>query len=325
VHSANHFKMEDGEIVPKQTEGDTQEDDHAPNAALDFAQQQALTTPNDFETEYDTLAGIANRANLAPIAEPPVAIMFQKFGGVDKALQYLQQVTVDDPGNVDHHNDLGNAWRVKGRTTLAVQCFRKCLHIDPRNTVALLNLAVVMINTGYPEDAESLLRTALDIEPLSVLHHFTLGNTLVARGMHRLAAKSFRRALSLQPDFILAQTGLMKLISSGWLNDVDKGSSTVLENQFALEHVRDGSERPIPYVVKSPQRMDIRGGLVQVPLSWVQTLESKVATHWVSIVTSIALVLTVMGFIYPDHEGVILTGGSNYTNGQRGKRRGGRR
>jgi len=177
VHSANHFVIEDGKIVQKHTD-----ENSGLRAALE-----------SFTTEYDALDGIKNRASLPEFPEPPVAVIFKNYGSVDKASEYLKRVTLEDPDNANNFNDLGNVWRVKGHTTMAVDCFRKCLSLDPRNTDALLNLAVVLLNTGYPQDAERLLRTALELVPLSVLHHFTLGNALVARGLPDAAATSFRR------------------------------------------------------------------------------------------------------------------------------------
>jgi len=287
VHSANHFVMQDGKIVQKE------------DAAND------LDALESFHTEYDALDGIKNRAKLPEFPEPPVAIIFKNYGSIDKALDYLKRVTREDPDNVNHFNDLGNVWRVKGHTTLAVDCFRKCLSLDPRNTDALLNLAVVLINTGYPQDAERLLRTALEMVPLSVLHHFTLGNALVARGLPDAAAKSFRRALALQPDFVLAQNRLIELIALGWLPPVENIHNSSTPALPGVEHARELSKSSIPvdpvHLVKTPKdHLDANRGFVRSNTrSWTEKLESSIASHWLPIVTTIALVLTVMVMIAP--------------------------
>ena len=144
---------------------------------------------------------------------------------MDKALKYLKTATRENPTNPNLFNDLGNVWRVKGESYLAVECFRKALAIDAQNPDALLNLACVLQNAGHPADAEGLLRMALEIVPNSVLHHFTLGNVLVAQHRPDAAAQSFQAALAIQPNFVLAQDSLIDLISQGWLPALDGHSA----------------------------------------------------------------------------------------------------
>jgi tetratricopeptide (TPR) repeat protein len=90
----------------------------------------------------------------------------------------------------------------------------------------------VLQNAGHPQDAEGLLRIALDLVPNSVLHHFTLGNVLVSQHRADAAAQSFQTALSIQPNFILAQDSLIDLISQGWLPALDgqPGGGSLLGN-----------------------------------------------------------------------------------------------
>jgi len=145
---------------------------------------------------------------------------------MDRALEVLKTATRENPTNPNHFNDLGNVWRVKGETSLAVECFRKALSLEIQNTDALLNLACSLHNVGHSQDAEHLLRTALEVVPNSVLHHFTLGNVLIAQDEVDAAAQSFQTALSLQPSFSIAQDRLIDLIAQGWLPGLDDTTST---------------------------------------------------------------------------------------------------
>merc|ERR1711907_410108 len=282
VRSANHFVLDGDQIVQKVTPG------------------HGLDAFEAFETEYDILDGIKNRAKLRMFEEPPVAVVFEEYGGVDKALDYLRRATREEPDNPNHFNDLGNLWRVKGDTPLAVDCFRKCLSIDPRNTDALLNLAVALVNTGYPHDAERLLRTALELRPASVLHHFQLGNALVARGLPDAAAKSFRRALGLQPDFILAQNRLIELIALGWLPPVETNGSAAIPSLEDSEHKNGLPMDPVQLVRTAEDQLEAQSKPSHTESkSWFDSLQSSLASHWLPIVTTVALVLTVMVMVAP--------------------------
>lgn len=273
AYSANHFVIEDGNIVQKEIDGD------------------ALNRLESFESKYDFLDGIKNRESLPVFVEDFVRPLFDSYGGVDKALEYLRRATRDEPDNPANFIELGNLWRVKGRSTLAVDCFRKCLSLEPRNTDAMLNLASVLIGTGYPQDAERLLRTALELRPASVLHHFVLGNALVARGLPDAAVKSFQRALTLQPGFVMAQNRLIEFIALGWLPPLET-NSTIQSGAG-----RNGS--PLP--MESSQLLSSQNGLANSNReeTWSEQLHQSVASHWLPIVTTLALVLTVMVLAAP--------------------------
>ncbi|WP_411023813.1 tetratricopeptide repeat protein, partial [Salmonella sp. s51228] len=43
-------------------------------------------------------------------------------------------------------NQIGNYWRIRGNTYLAIECFRKALSLKPDNPDVLLNLARVLYN-----------------------------------------------------------------------------------------------------------------------------------------------------------------------------------
>lgn len=150
--------------------------------------------------------------------EPALAVLFDRFGGVDAALQLLTEQARTDPGDPMPWSDLGNAFRVKGDTTRAIHCFEAALELRPHGRGSssaradtFLNLGGVKFLLGHLEEAVRLYHTGLSENPKHVLLHFSLGNAYAAMGRADLATEEFERALVLQPDFAAAQQYLRGL------------------------------------------------------------------------------------------------------------------
>ena len=111
-------------------------------------------------------------------------------------------------------NQIGNYLRMKGNTYHAIECFRKALYTAPNNADILLNLARVLFNLKYLDDAVFLTRKSLEMQPTDHncwLQHFTLGEILKASGEKKEAALHFRHALDLNPSFQPAEVQLQEL------------------------------------------------------------------------------------------------------------------
>lgn len=118
-------------------------------------------------THYDDLVGVAQRYehNLAP--EPEVAYLFlkRKAGGqslehfnIDALERRLRRAKKEQPHTIHLWNQIGNFWRIKGDAGHAIECFRRALSISPTNADTLLNLARVLFNLQYLDDAISLTK-----------------------------------------------------------------------------------------------------------------------------------------------------------------------
>ena len=59
--------------------------------------------------------------------EPALAVLFDRYGGVDNAFEVLHRATRENPSDPVMWSDLGNAYRVKGESDLAVWCFERAL------------------------------------------------------------------------------------------------------------------------------------------------------------------------------------------------------
>ena len=126
------------------------------------------------------------------------------------AMLHLQR-----PMSVVLCNQIGNYLRIKGNTYHAIECFRKALYTAPNNADILLNLARVLYNLKYLDDAVYLTRRSLEMQPPNLncwLQHFTLGEILKETGQKEEAAVHFRNALNLNPSFRPAEVQLQELV-----------------------------------------------------------------------------------------------------------------
>ena len=112
------------------------------------------------------------------------------------------------------YNQIGNYWRIKGNTQMSIECFRKALWLDSKNADTLLNLARVLYNLQYLDDAIYLTKQSLEAQSPdqnSWLQYFTLGEIRKAYGHYPEAIKHFRLTLDLNPGFQPAQAHLREM------------------------------------------------------------------------------------------------------------------
>ncbi|KAK3265057.1 hypothetical protein CYMTET_26235 [Cymbomonas tetramitiformis] len=84
--------------------------------------------------------------------EPALAVLFERYGGVDAALDLLQRSAEHNPKDPVLWSDLGNAHRVKGNTDRAIECFESALRLQPHPDF-FLNLGGVRFVMGELDEA----------------------------------------------------------------------------------------------------------------------------------------------------------------------------
>lgn len=108
-------------------------------------------------------------------------------------------------------NQIGNFWRIKGDATKSIECFRRALSITPTNPEVLHNLARVLFNLQYLDDAIHLTRRSLELAPHSRTawqQYFTLGEIFKAYGHFQQSILHLRHALDLHPQYEPIQMAL---------------------------------------------------------------------------------------------------------------------
>jgi tetratricopeptide (TPR) repeat protein len=153
-------------------------EDHPEESSSSGVGQNDLLKDEDLDcgkpvnfTYYDHLVGIQNRASHPHIPEPEVASTFRGISAksknreadIDLIERRLKRSKREKPKSVDLYNQIGNFWRIKGDTHKSIECFRRALAVSPNNADILLNLARVLFNLQYLDDAIFLTRRSLEV------------------------------------------------------------------------------------------------------------------------------------------------------------------
>ncbi|XP_058126997.1 uncharacterized protein LOC131290651 [Anopheles ziemanni] len=163
-------------------------------------------------TYYDDLIGVAQRYSHPIVPEPEVAYLFLKKKGpkslknfdIDALERRLRKAKSEKPRSLQLYNQIGNFWRIKGDARHSIECFRKALAIAPTNAEVLLNLARVLFNLQYLDDAIHLTRRSLEVQPRdrsAWRQYFTLGEIFKAYGHFQESVNHLRQALELYPQY----------------------------------------------------------------------------------------------------------------------------
>uniref|UniRef100_A0A182MZJ5 Uncharacterized protein n=1 Tax=Anopheles dirus TaxID=7168 RepID=A0A182MZJ5_9DIPT len=163
-------------------------------------------------TYYDDLIGVAQRYSHPIVPEPEVAYLFLKKKGpkslknfdIDALEQRLRKAKSEKPRSVQLYNQIGNFWRIKGDARHSIECFRGALAMAPTNAEVLLNLARVLFNLQYLDDAIHLTRRSLEVQPRdrsAWRQYFTLGEIFKAYGHFQESVNHLRQALELYPQY----------------------------------------------------------------------------------------------------------------------------
>ncbi|HVP10332.1 MAG TPA: tetratricopeptide repeat protein [Phycisphaerae bacterium] len=125
-----------------------------------------------------------------------LAIVYQKQGKFADAEQVFQQGIRADPGAAMLRNNLGYIYLTQNRLDQAeIQC-REALQISPEFKRARMNLAVTLAHMGRPQ--ESLIEFSHVVS--ADMAHYNLGVISLNLKDYALAERSFRQALSINPD-----------------------------------------------------------------------------------------------------------------------------
>jgi tetratricopeptide (TPR) repeat protein len=102
----------------------------------------------------------------------------------------------------------------QGKLDEAVSLFREALKINPEFKEAYNNLGIALLSQGKLDEAISQFREALKINPEYVNARYNLGTLLANQGKLDEAMSHFREALRLNPKFVEAYNNLGLLLAS---------------------------------------------------------------------------------------------------------------
>jgi tetratricopeptide (TPR) repeat protein len=137
---------------------------------------------------------------------------------------------------------LGNVFADQQRWVEAEKAYRQAVLTAPSNADALIALSFVLVqptagadNARRFADAEGFARRAVQLQPTNAVAFDRLGVALQARGIFNKDTESaFRRAMELDPDFVVAQVHLART-----LRKMNRGSEADPFYQAAVAQAKD--------------------------------------------------------------------------------------
>ncbi|SFU91316.1 tetratricopeptide repeat protein [Alicyclobacillus macrosporangiidus] len=121
-------------------------------------------------------------------------------GQFEAAVEWLERVTQQDPGNTAALNNLSLAYYYTGQYDQAVALAERVLAEHPKNVHALCNLTVFCAHLGPRDQYEACVAKLRKLFPMHYDHAAKVGTTLGLVGDHRAAYEVFAKLVKLAGD-----------------------------------------------------------------------------------------------------------------------------
>lgn len=132
---------------------------------------------------------------------------FAAIANLDKAIQL-------NPYNAEFFGLLSYVYLEEKDFHTALQKADEGLALDPENLTCLNARSTALNKLKRTDDAIETMQDALSQDPDSDFTHATIGWNFLEKGKHKDAAKHFREALRINPNFNTARVGLKEAIKS---------------------------------------------------------------------------------------------------------------
>jgi tetratricopeptide (TPR) repeat protein len=99
-----------------------------------------------------------------------------------KVVKKYSELTAARPREWKNHFKLAFGYYFENKKSMSIQCFRQVLEIDPKQVWALGFIALIKGDQGHLDEAVSIAKQAIQMEPNSAALHFLLGAGYLKQG-----------------------------------------------------------------------------------------------------------------------------------------------
>jgi len=179
---------------------------HSTNPAKPKPNRPTRPNPAEVEEKFEDALAAGNDARDA-----------RKFSAAEASYRSAQSLK---PNDARAHYGLGNIFTDQQRWDDAEQSYRRAVDLAPNSAEAMLALSYVLVqprtgalNAKRFADAELFARRATQLQPTNAAAFDRLGVAMMARGMfNKDTEAAFRRAVELDPAFVVAQVHLARIL-----------------------------------------------------------------------------------------------------------------
>ena len=177
-----------------------------------------LVRQNEFAAAEKELRDVISRFPEIPKAQRELGNALIAQGKGDEAIECYQRVIELTPNDPAAHRDLAMAYKSLGQKKEAERSLDESFEIDPASKD--LVIAMEHHRAGEFGKAENICREVLRSEPKNVNATRLMGSIAKDFGKPRLAARMFRNAVKLAPDFFGARMDLARVLME--LDELDE-------------------------------------------------------------------------------------------------------
>ncbi len=167
------------------------------------------------------------------------AFKFHSNGNIEDAAKYYKYFI--DHGFKDPRvfSNYGSILKDQGKLQDAELLLRKAIELNPNLAIAYSNLGNILIDLGKSKEAESSLRKAIQLKPDYANAYCNLGGILIDAGKSKEAELSLRKAIQLKPDLAIAHSNLGNILKDlGRLKEAKDSylKAIELKSDLAIAH-----------------------------------------------------------------------------------------
>lgn len=135
------------------------------------------------------------------------------------AIDTLRPLLDQDPGNAAALEMVGLAQLQMGMVDAAEKSFRQALQYDPLRSLTALNLGRLELSRNRPDQASNQLEDVVRLHPTLPIAWYHLGDAYARQLKWKDAARSYQRALEIDPDLKDAYFGIERALQEQGLRD----------------------------------------------------------------------------------------------------------
>ncbi|HXP95072.1 MAG TPA: tetratricopeptide repeat protein [Telmatospirillum sp.] len=137
-----------------------------------------------------------------------LGVVFAQTGRHDMAIRHIGDAISRSNHNASFHNNLGEAFRLRGLLSEAAQAFRQALVLDPAYAEAHNNLGATRHAMGLLDEATGHYRHAIDLKGNYPEALNNIGAAFQEQNQLDAAAAHYRQAIVLKPAYAEAHSNL---------------------------------------------------------------------------------------------------------------------
>jgi tetratricopeptide (TPR) repeat protein len=174
-------------------------------------EQDVANTPDPVASLREQIAGAANDAERHRL-QLKLADLLLTTGHRAEAIAELNKIAASNSFDPIGFYNLGNTFARLGEPEPAIAAYRTAIEQRKgRYSRAYNNLGVLLLRTGRWDEAQEALLSALQLESFRYAEaSYNLGRVYAAKGQNDLAAREWRRALTVDPQHDAATQALAR-------------------------------------------------------------------------------------------------------------------